>query len=193
MLKFCRRIRYSSRSSGPFEGLEEDLQRVGRDVQVLRQREQRLAVQARHARCRRPRSGSARLGGAARPARGVVTACRSAPRRSGRRRAAARTRASAYSASAWRSMRRSHSSARPCALLGLEGGLLRLQLLDERGDVGLVGLPEQRHGGRQGENRSLGGRRAPATASGAAAPQRRLRRRPGAGAGRRAGSRAARR
>ena len=30
------------------EGLEEDLQRVGRDVQVLRQREQRLAVQAGH-------------------------------------------------------------------------------------------------------------------------------------------------
>ena len=31
----------------PFEGFEEDLQRIGRDVQVLRQGEQRLAVQAR--------------------------------------------------------------------------------------------------------------------------------------------------
>ena len=30
------------------EGLEEDLQRIGRDVQVGGQREQRLAVQARH-------------------------------------------------------------------------------------------------------------------------------------------------
>src|SRR4051794_2389589 len=33
------------------------------------------------------------------------------------------------------------------ALLVLEGRLLRLELLDERGDVRLVGLPEQRHGG----------------------------------------------
>jgi hypothetical protein len=32
----------------PFEGLQKDLQRVGRDVQVLRHAEQRLAVQARH-------------------------------------------------------------------------------------------------------------------------------------------------
>jgi hypothetical protein len=31
----------------PLEGLQEDLQRVRRDVQVLRQREQRLAVEAR--------------------------------------------------------------------------------------------------------------------------------------------------
>ena len=31
-----------------FEGLEEDLERVGRDVQVVRQREQRLAVQPGH-------------------------------------------------------------------------------------------------------------------------------------------------
>jgi hypothetical protein len=31
-----------------FEGLEEDLQRIRRDVQVLRHAKQRLAVQARH-------------------------------------------------------------------------------------------------------------------------------------------------
>ena len=31
----------------PFEGFEEDFQRIGRDVQVVRQRKQRLAVQAR--------------------------------------------------------------------------------------------------------------------------------------------------
>jgi len=30
----------------PFEGFEEDLERIGRDVQVLRELEQRLAVQA---------------------------------------------------------------------------------------------------------------------------------------------------
>ena len=47
-----------------FEGLEEHLERVGRDVQVLRQREQRLAVQARHRhavdrqRCASPRAAA---------------------------------------------------------------------------------------------------------------------------------------
>ena len=37
MLKFCLRIRYSSRSSGPSKGLQKHLQRIGRDVQVLGQ------------------------------------------------------------------------------------------------------------------------------------------------------------
>ena len=35
MSRFCRRIRYSSRSSGPSNASEDDLQRVRRDVQVL--------------------------------------------------------------------------------------------------------------------------------------------------------------
>src|SRR4051812_26577557 len=49
------------------------------------------------------------------------------------------------------------------ALLVLEAGLLRLQLLDEVGDVGRVGLPEQRHGrGNGNAQRRKSSRRAPA-------------------------------
>ena len=47
MSMFCLRIRYSSRSSGPLEGPEEDLQRVRRDIEVLRQLGDRLAVDQR--------------------------------------------------------------------------------------------------------------------------------------------------
>jgi hypothetical protein len=35
----------------PFEGVEEDLERIGRDVQVVRHAQQRLAVQARDGAC----------------------------------------------------------------------------------------------------------------------------------------------
>src|SRR5678816_523234 len=68
-------------------------------------------------------------------------------------------------------------------LLVLEGRLLRLQLVDERGNVGLVGLPEPGHGGRRGERRES---KRPGTAG--PAVRVRLRLRPDAGAGRRAGS-----
>src|SRR5580765_7280025 len=71
-------------------------------------------------------------------------------------------------------------------LLVLERRLLRLQRFDERGDVGGVGLPEQRHGRGDRKGGSLSG---PEDAAGAAG----LRRRRGERAGRRAGTNAARR
>src|SRR5678816_684429 len=43
-------------------------------------------------------------------------------------------------------------------LLVLEARLLRLQLVDERADVGLVGLPEPGHGGSRAKAESLSGR-----------------------------------
>jgi septation ring formation regulator EzrA len=48
MLKFCLADQVEQQVQRALEGLEEDLERVRRDVQVLRQLEQRLAVQAGH-------------------------------------------------------------------------------------------------------------------------------------------------
>ena len=48
MLKFCSPDQVEQQVERAFEGLEEDLQRVGRDVQIGRQREQRLAVEPGH-------------------------------------------------------------------------------------------------------------------------------------------------
>ena len=44
MSRFSLRIRYEQQVERPLEGLEHDLQRVGRDVEVVRQLDQRLAV-----------------------------------------------------------------------------------------------------------------------------------------------------
>src|SRR5580765_1694734 len=53
-------------------------------------------------------------------------------------------------------------------LLVLEGRSRRLQLVDEGGDVGGVGLPEQRHGGRRGRR---GGKERESTGAGTLRPR----------------------
>ena len=147
MLKFCLRIRYSSRSSGPSKASRKTSSASGGMYRSCGsansgspyRRATRDAVDRRSGGV----AASATAGSALRTAASPLRAA-SAQRclASGRRRAAAAPAPRSYSASASRSSA-CPTAARGRPLLVLERRLLRLQLVDEGGDVGLVGLPEQ--------------------------------------------------
>ena len=149
MLKFCRRIRYSSRSSGPSKASRKTSSASGGMYRSCGIVEQRLAVQAGHR--DRVHGGGRQRGGQIGVGwrRQVAIDHHGGEHHlswSGRRRAAA-ARARRATRPAPRGRCAVPQQRTAGALLGLERRLVGLESTDELRHVGQVGLPEQGHGG----------------------------------------------